>query len=230
MIFCSECSSHPLLSRFGSCIKWRSCFHWRLRKYVWEISLWSFVNVGQCSPLTFGSFIPFELYCGTPISLPYEKLGNFVQEIYRLPCFLVSCILFMVIYHSDASTWRYKWFLFCCLLQIAEFSVWKIRLICSPLSWLDITLIQTNGSRLRIFFCLFSKVCENSYGRNLFDFVSWCSCHRHPFDSYKWRHINEFLVRKQKPKHKHIVEPNVATEYDLLEVPTYVSPPVYSLP
>ena len=150
----------------------------------------------------------------------------------------MSFALFLSVMHSvygDSFFWcihieTCKWFLFCCSLQIVEFSVWKIRLICSPLSWLDITLIQTNGSRLRIFFCLFSKVCENSYGRNLFDFVSWCSCHRHPFDSYKWRHINEFLVRKQKPKHKHIVEPNVATEYDFLEVPTYVSPPVYSLP
>ena len=198
MIFCSECSSHPLLSRFGSCIKWRSCFHWRLRKDVWEISLWSFVNVGPCSPLTFGSFIPFELYCGTPISLPYEKLGNFVQEIYRLPCFLVSCILFMVIHSFDASTSRHvndSCFAVHCKLWnlVCEKSVWFVP---PYLYRLDITLIQTNGPRLSIFFCLFSKVCENSYGRNLFDFVSWCSCHRHPFDSYKWRHINEFLVRK----------------------------------
>ena len=82
-----------------------------------------------------GSFIPFDSYCGTPIFFPYEKLGKFCLGSISFACFLVSCILFMVIHSSDASTWRHindsRFAVHC---KSGKISVWRIHLICSSLS------------------------------------------------------------------------------------------------
>ena len=127
LILCCRDLDHALNGGLVFIEGWGNMFE----KYLFDL-LSMFV---PCSPLTFGSFTPFESYCGTPIFLPYEKLGKFVRGISLLPCFFVSC-------HSvygDSSFWcihmeTYKWSLFCYLLQIGEISVWKTHLICSSLS------------------------------------------------------------------------------------------------